>query len=214
MWNHVMGDRSTRVTPRSSPAIWAASGLRSQGRQGNSWRTCVTEVISHARLVRRIAAVRALIVGQIAQMFDPDGTDPGRSNGCTSSPVKVCKAAHLPTMESPSMTNKFADALKAASTIKGCGCLKHVGGYFDPVVSKRSCRLAFQEDTTVQELLAEAWELLFRTQQITLRKDDQLTVSRTQPLIQDQLLAGRHGGHATRSSGLDRVTRCHHPGNE
>lgn len=24
MWNHVMGDRSTRVTPRSSPTTWAA----------------------------------------------------------------------------------------------------------------------------------------------------------------------------------------------
>ena len=37
--------------------------------------------------------------------------------------------------------------------------------YFDPTVSKRLRLLATQEDTTVQELLAEALELLFRTRQ-------------------------------------------------
>lgn len=73
------------------------------------------------------------------------------------------------------MTNKFADALQAASrnrpepvrasrnTGNGRGGLKHVGGYFDPTVSRRLRQMAFEEDTTVQELLAEALELLFRT---------------------------------------------------
>ena len=74
------------------------------------------------------------------------------------------------------MNNKFADALKPASPdparasrapSNGRGGLKHVGGYFDPAVSRRLRLLATQEDTTVQELLAEALELLFRTRQAT-----------------------------------------------
>ena len=75
------------------------------------------------------------------------------------------------------MSNKFADALKSAprnppepvraarSPGNGRGGLKHVGGYFDPAVSRRLRQMAFEEDTTVQDLLAEALELLFRTRQ-------------------------------------------------
>ena len=75
------------------------------------------------------------------------------------------------------MTNKFADALKPAprnpsqpvrasrNPGNGRGGLKHIGGYFDPTVSKRLRRMAFEEDITVQDLLAEALELLFRTRQ-------------------------------------------------
>ena len=73
------------------------------------------------------------------------------------------------------MTNKFADALKSAprnnpepvrasrSPSNGRGGLKHVGGYFDPAVSKRLRQMAFEEDTTVQDLLSEALELLFQS---------------------------------------------------
>lgn len=73
------------------------------------------------------------------------------------------------------MSNKFADALKSAprnppepvpafrNTGNGRGGLKHVGGYFPPAVSKRLRQMAFDEDSTVQDLLAEALELLFRT---------------------------------------------------
>ena len=80
-------------------------------------------------------------------------------------------------MESLSMSNKFADALKSAprnhpepiraarNSGNGRGGLKHVGGYFDPEVSKRLRMLASEENTTVQELLAEALDLLFRTRQ-------------------------------------------------
>ncbi len=76
------------------------------------------------------------------------------------------------------MTNKFADALKSAprnppepirasrNPGNGRGGLKHVGGYFDPAVSRRLRQMAFEEDTTVQELLAEALELLFRARTV------------------------------------------------
>ena len=73
------------------------------------------------------------------------------------------------------MSNKFADALKSAprnppqpvraarAPANGRGGLKHVGGYFDPDVSKRLRQMAFDEDTTVQDLLSEALELLFQS---------------------------------------------------
>ena len=76
------------------------------------------------------------------------------------------------------MTNKFADALKSAprnppepvraarNPASGRGGLKHVGGYFPPAVSRRLRQMAFEEDTTVQELLSEALELLFRTRKV------------------------------------------------
>ena len=38
---------------------------------------------------------------------------------------------------------------------------KHVGGYFSPAVAKQLRLLASEEETTVQELLAEALSLLF-----------------------------------------------------
>ena len=38
---------------------------------------------------------------------------------------------------------------------------KHIGGYFDPEVSRRLRMLASEEETTVQELLTEALRLLF-----------------------------------------------------
>ena len=78
------------------------------------------------------------------------------------------------------MSNQFADALKssspkrpqplraARSTGNGRGGLKHVGGYFPPAVSKRLRQLATDEDTTVQELLAESLELLFQNRARTV----------------------------------------------
>ena len=76
------------------------------------------------------------------------------------------------------MSNQFADALKSAprnppepvrasrSPGRGRGGLKHVGGYFPPAVSRRLRQMATEEETTVQDLLAEALELLFRTRQL------------------------------------------------
>ncbi|MYA78925.1 MAG: hypothetical protein F4X39_00140 [Acidobacteriia bacterium] len=75
------------------------------------------------------------------------------------------------------MPNQFADALKSApreprkpaqaarAPGNGRGGLKHVGGYFPPEVSKRLRQLAIDEDTTVQDLLAEGIELLLQSRQ-------------------------------------------------
>ena len=40
---------------------------------------------------------------------------------------------------------------------------RHIGGYFDPAVARQIKSLAAEEDTTVQELVAEALDLLFKS---------------------------------------------------
>lgn len=40
---------------------------------------------------------------------------------------------------------------------------KHIGGYFDPAVSKQLRAIALEEDSSVQALLAEAIDLLFQS---------------------------------------------------
>ncbi len=40
---------------------------------------------------------------------------------------------------------------------------KHVGGYFDPAVSKQLREIALAEDSSVQALLAEAIDMVFQS---------------------------------------------------
>lgn len=40
---------------------------------------------------------------------------------------------------------------------------KHIGGYFDPVVSKQLRTIALDEDSSVQVLLGEALDMLFQS---------------------------------------------------
>ena len=40
---------------------------------------------------------------------------------------------------------------------------RHIGGYFDPAVARQIKALAAEEDTTVQELVAEALDLLLES---------------------------------------------------
>ena len=69
-------------------------------------------------------------------------------------------------------TNQFANALKAQPTKapekprspeKERVKRKHIGGYFAPEVSRRLKMLSSEEETTVQELLTEALNLLFQS---------------------------------------------------
>ena len=71
------------------------------------------------------------------------------------------------------MANKFASALKQRSALQTPRPAaasrgrsrrvrsKHIGGYFEPVVSTQLRHLAVEENTTVQKLLEEALDLLF-----------------------------------------------------
>lgn len=82
------------------------------------------------------------------------------------------------------MSNKFAAALKpkthptepdsSASSEEGTQSAsiharpsrkstKHIGGYFDPAVSKQLREIALSEDSSVQALLGEAIDMLFQS---------------------------------------------------
>lgn len=79
------------------------------------------------------------------------------------------------------MSNKFAAALKSSKTPEVVATpviteevskspharpsrksTKHVGGYFDPAVSKQLRQIALEEDSSVQALLGEAIDMLFQ----------------------------------------------------
>lgn len=70
----------------------------------------------------------------------------------------------------PRNKSNFASALKSVqqpvrptNTLKPSRSnRKHIGGYFDPTVSKQLKELVAKEDVTVQDLLAEALDMLFQ----------------------------------------------------
>ena len=75
------------------------------------------------------------------------------------------------------MPNQFASALKNSQVAAGRQATprngrKHIGGYFDPAVSKRLRMLAVEEDSSVQRLLEEALDLLFQDRGKTRSKAD------------------------------------------
>jgi|GEM_PF-1782354 len=43
---------------------------------------------------------------------------------------------------------------------------KHIGGHFDPAVSRQLRQLGLEEDTTVQDLIGEALDMLFHSRQL------------------------------------------------
>jgi len=74
------------------------------------------------------------------------------------------------------MSNKFAAALKPAKSVPEVvedtpanrtkpsrKSTKHVGGYFDPAVSKQLREIALDEDSSLQALLGEAIDMLFQS---------------------------------------------------
>ena len=81
------------------------------------------------------------------------------------------------------MSNKFAAALKSTKTVEvpepvtpvvetetrspharpSRKSTKHVGGYFDPAVSKQLRQIAVDEDSSIQALLGEALDMLFQS---------------------------------------------------
>ena len=73
------------------------------------------------------------------------------------------------------MNNKFADALKPGKAViepstktsmharPSRQFTKHIGGYFEPTVSKQLRAIALEEDSSVQALLGEAIDMLFQS---------------------------------------------------
>ena len=57
------------------------------------------------------------------------------------------------------------------ATSVGRGRLKHIGGYFDPRTSTQLRHLAVTENRSVQALLAEAIDLLFKARGLAPRDE-------------------------------------------
>jgi hypothetical protein len=68
-----------------------------------------------------------------------------------------------PTSAAPRQPEVEPKAASRATSRKGA---KHIGGYFDPDVSKQLRALALSEDTTVQALLAESLNILFQSRRL------------------------------------------------
>ena len=78
------------------------------------------------------------------------------------------------------MTNKFTAALKKDTPTSNANAAalpherparrgtKHVGGYFTPEVSKQLRQLAANEDTSIQNLLAESLDMLFHSRKMPM----------------------------------------------
>jgi hypothetical protein len=70
----------------------------------------------------------------------------------------------LPVNGVPKSETKAAEAGRSGAR-EGT---KHIGGYFAPEVSKQLRSLAIAEDTTVQDLLAEALNILFQSRRLPM----------------------------------------------
>jgi len=69
-----------------------------------------------------------------------------------------------PINAAPKPVSKTAEAGRSGAR-EGA---KHIGGYFTPQVSKQLRSLAVVEDTTVQDLLAEALNMLFQSRHLPM----------------------------------------------
>jgi len=69
-------------------------------------------------------------------------------------PEKRQEPQPSPESQTTTSTNKRPPARQGA---------KHIGGYFDPVVSRQLKTIAVDEDSSVQALLGEALDMLFQS---------------------------------------------------
>lgn len=61
-----------------------------------------------------------------------------------------------PARQEPAAAPKAAEKPSRRNT-------KHIGGYYDPAVSRQLRGIALEEDSTVQELMGEALDMLFQS---------------------------------------------------
>src|SRR5262245_14077816 len=74
------------------------------------------------------------------------------------------KKEGAPIHAAPKPASKTAEAGRSGARDGA----KHIGGYFTPQVSKQLRSLAVVEDTTVQDLLAEALNMLFQSRHLPM----------------------------------------------
>ena len=72
--------------------------------------------------------------------------------------------AGTPVQAAPTPKPQAAEAGRAGARAG----TKHIGGYFTPAVAKQLRSLAVAEDTTVQDLLAEALNMLFQSRHLPM----------------------------------------------
>jgi len=81
---------------------------------------------------------------------------------------KFAAALKEKTGSSVSIASKPESKAAISDRSKAREGAKHVGGYFTPEVSKQLLSLAVMEDSTVQDLLAEALNLLFQSRRLPM----------------------------------------------
>ncbi|MEL7167746.1 MAG: ribbon-helix-helix domain-containing protein [Bacteroidota bacterium] len=85
-------------------------------------------------------------------------------------PAASGTAVAEPPVEAPGAAQAVQEASPPAEPKKtrqrpSRASTKHVGGYFDPAVSRQLRQIGLEEDATVQDLVAEALDLLFQSRQ-------------------------------------------------
>ncbi len=76
-----------------------------------------------------------------------------KPKGDVAQPLTADSKPGTSVKEKPSPTTKRPSRLNT----------KHIGGYFDPAVSKQLRSIGLDEDTSVQALVAEALDMLFQS---------------------------------------------------
>lgn len=143
-------------------------------------------ILAPVRIHNRVAYSRAQQTGLTAQELEPDGKAATRLNNYTR--LRVCtytemmlgrampmprnslqavleRQARNPAEEIPATPNQAGVEVRASSSPKFHRPSRErrrlVAGHFDPKVAKQLKLLAAEEETTVQNLLEEALDLLF-----------------------------------------------------
>lgn len=86
----------------------------------------------------------------------------------SSKPKNKFAAALKPQREEAAAVEEVAEATAVAEARTSQSVrpsrrnTKHIGGYFDPAVSKQLRAIAVEEDTSVQALIAEGIDLVFQ----------------------------------------------------
>lgn len=90
-----------------------------------------------------------------------NGAKGGATPSAMAEPPTEAAGATLAAQEPPSPLEARKPRQKPSRA-----AAKHVGGYYDPAVSLQLRKIGLEEDKTVQDLVAEALDLLFHSRQL------------------------------------------------